>query len=491
MHRAVRVSSRRGLWITLFAMLLTVAFVTPSLAKQGAPIMISQDPFGAVAGAVGQHATEVEPDSFSFGNTTVAAFQTGRVPDGGSTDIGFAVSDDGGQNWSHGFLPGVTAAATPPGPYAAASDASVAFDSKHNAWIISYLGITSGNAVDVDESRSTDGGHTWSAPVKIAATGVFFDKNWTVCDNTQSNPSFGSCYTEFDNADSNDLELMSTSTDGGQSWGDALSPADNVHGLGGQPLVQPSGRVVVPFESTAGAIRAFSSDDGGKSWNASVQVSPITEHEVAGDLRTESLPTAEVNKNGTVYVAWQDSRFEPGGSANDIVLSTSTDGTTWSQVRRIPIDAVGSGVDHFIPGLGVRPDSSGSSTSLALAYYFYPNAACTADTCQLTVGFTSSMDNGQTWTAPETLAGPMKLNQIADTTQGRMVGDYISTSFVPGTQQALPIYAVGMAPTGSDAFDEPMFTSVEQVRPGKHHMVNDQVLVNGGTAKHAVARTAF
>src|SRR5689334_9194864 len=41
-----------------------------------------------------QHQTEVEPDSFAFGNTMVAAFQQGRFFGGGASDIGFATSTD-------------------------------------------------------------------------------------------------------------------------------------------------------------------------------------------------------------------------------------------------------------------------------------------------------------------------------------------------------------------------------------------------------------
>jgi Neuraminidase (sialidase) len=418
------------------------------------------------------------------------------VFDGGSTDIGWATSNDGGVSWTHGFLPALTTASTPPGTYFAASDASVAFDAKHHAWVISYLGIHSaggGGAVDVLESRSTDNGHTWSAPVTVAATGTFFDKNWTACDNTPSSPFFGNCYTEFDDAGRGDLELMSTSTDGGKSWGSPLSPADNVHGLGGQPVVQPNGRVVVPFSGISGgrSIRSFSSDDGGKSWNASVLVSPVTSHRVAGNLRTSALPSAEVSRDGTVYVAWQDNRFEAGGTANDIVLSSTTDGTTWSAVRRIPTDPVGGNVDHFIPGLAVDADSAGSHTALALTYYFYPNANCTTDTCQLQVGFTSSLDNGQNWTAPKTLAGPMQLTQLANTSQGPMTGDYISTSFQAGQQRALPIYAVGMPPSAGTAFNEPIFTSIEKVRGGTNRMGNDRVLFTGSTSQPATPTTAF
>jgi len=42
-------------------------------------------------------------------------------------------------------------------------------------------------------SRSTDGGLTWRAPVTVAATGVFYDKNWTACDNTPASPFYGRC----------------------------------------------------------------------------------------------------------------------------------------------------------------------------------------------------------------------------------------------------------------------------------------------------------
>lgn len=71
------------------------------------------------------------------------------------------------------------------------------------------------------------------------------------------------------------------------------------------------------------------------------------------------------------------------------MLRSSADGTTWSPVTRIPIDAVGSGIDHFLPGLAVDPDSAGAHTVLALTYYYDTNASCVGGTCQLKVGFTS------------------------------------------------------------------------------------------------------
>jgi hypothetical protein len=114
-------------------------------------------------------------------------------------------------------------------------------------------------------------------------------------------------------------------------------------------------------------------------------------------------------------------------------MTTSTDGLAWTAVTRIPIDAVTSTVDHFIPGLGVDRTTSGSTARLGLTYYFYPDTNCTASTCQLSVGFVSSRNGGSTWSAPITLAGPMALNGLATVgTSGKMVGDYISTSFAGG-----------------------------------------------------------
>jgi len=248
------------------------------------------------------------------------------------------------------------------------------------------------------------------------------------------------------------------SSDGGATWSALRSPSGGPSGLGGQPLVQPNGTVVVPYSANGSAIRSFTSTNGGASWNASVQVATVTAHAVAGNLRDgEGLPSAEIDASGTVYVAWQDCRFRSGCPANDIVYSTSTNGTTWSAVTRVPIDATTSGVDHFIPGLGVDKATSGTSAKLGLYYYFYPNANCAASTCQMEAGYISSANGGSTWSAPQTVAGPFSLSQIANTSQGSMVGDYISCSVLGGN--AVALLAVGKTPTNGQAFNEAMYSA--------------------------------
>src|SRR2546428_9227739 len=101
-------------------------------------VLLSTDPY---TNPTSQHQTEVQPDTFAFGNTVVSSFQVGRFFDGGASNIGFATSTDGGNSFAKGFLPGTTPFSTPAGIYARVSDASVAFDAHHAVWIISYLGI--------------------------------------------------------------------------------------------------------------------------------------------------------------------------------------------------------------------------------------------------------------------------------------------------------------------------------------------------------------
>lgn len=419
-------------------------------------IQVSADPF---TNSTSQHATELEPDTFAWGNTVVGAFQVGRFFGGGASDIGWARSGDGGVTWTHGFLPGITATSgIGSGSFNAVSDASVAYDARDAVWLISSIPITANGAVPyVEVSRSTDDGRSWSDPVIVPSPSTksgFVDKNWTVCDNHPTSPFYGHCYTEFDNVGQRDLEQMSSSTDGGLTWQTPQPTAGNARGLGGQPVVQPNGTVIVPFESLDNKIEAFSSTNGGQSWSGATSVSSVHTHAVAGDLRTSPLPSAEIDAAGNVYVAWQDCRFRIKCSANDIVFSTSSDGSNWTKPARIPIDDASSPADHFIPGLAVDPTTSGNAAHLALTYYFYPQAACSGD-CRLEVGYISSPDGGAHWGTPVQLAGPTSLSEIANTSQGPMVGDYISTSFSGGS--AVTMFAVGHPQPTASTFDEQMY----------------------------------
>jgi hypothetical protein len=404
-------------------------------------IEVSHDPY---TGGTAQHATEAEPDTFAHGKTVVSVFQTGRYSNGGSVDTGWATSTDRGQTWTHGFLPGITVAEG--GTWARVSDPAVAYDAKHARWLVSGLVLDAsvdGRGVVVSGS---DDALSWDDPVMaVGNDGKSYDKEWIACDNWSDSPHYGNCYVEVDVTSTGNTIVMSTSTDGGQTWSAQKTPSGSPSGLGGQPIAQPDGTVVVPYSANFSSQRAFRSTDGGATWSASVLISNISDHEVPG-MREEPLPSAEVNADGEIFVVWDDCRFRTGCTSNDIVMSTSNDGVTWSAVSRIPIDSTTSGKDHFTPGIGVSAKTSGNSTRIGLYYYFYPDASCAVSDCQLKVGYVSSTNGGQTWSHARTIAGPMTLSWLAQA-GGAMVGDYISTSVIG--KKAISVFAVGKPPNGS------------------------------------------
>ena len=90
--------------ITLLALMLSLGYAVASRGQSHAaePLtQISSDPYTNITS---NHKTQVEPDTFAFGKTIVATFQSGRFFDGGASNIGFATSTNAGETWTHGFL---------------------------------------------------------------------------------------------------------------------------------------------------------------------------------------------------------------------------------------------------------------------------------------------------------------------------------------------------------------------------------------------------
>lgn len=454
------------------------------------PLQIAADPFtqaNCAASAATNHHANVEPDSFSYGSTIVATYQVGRIYDGGSCAIGYSTSTNNGATWTVGLLPGITKWNIPVGPYDRATDPAVAFDARHNVWLISSLVLTEAGGVKgvaVLTSRSTDGGLTWGTPVLTENSSLSPDKNWIVCDNTPTSPFYGNCYTEWDDNGAGNKLYMSTSTDGSLTWGPALS--NNAGVIGGQPVVHPNGTVIVPTDNAnESALGAFFSNNGGASWSGITTITTIKHHKVAGGLREGPLPSAEIDGAGTVYVVWADCRFRKGCKTNDIVITHSLDstGTSWSPVSRVPVDATNSGIDHFIPGLAVNKATSGATGQLGLTYYFYPQGST-----QLSVGFSSSVNAGTTWSTPQTIISGMTSTWAATTSQGRMVGDYISTSY-GSDNLAHGIFGTALTPTTgastsctTTALDNcaaPIDTFATGLAAGSLSGLNDPVLFSG------------
>ncbi len=398
---------------------------------------ISSDPFTTFAS---QHATALEPSAASFGSTVVSTFQVGRFEDGGASATGFAVSQNGGRTWQRGLLPGL----------GRSSDPTVAFDSVHRVWLAANLSIVDPQTqVGVVVSRSPDGLH-WSSPQTLNP-GPALDKEWIGCDGGASSPFRGRCYVVYSDDSRAAQNLVQTSDDGGVTWASPVRISQNF--VGAQPLIRPDGSLVVvaanaqseadedaPIKAAdaSAAIMVARSTDGGATWSEPQTIADAR-WQPPQQVRNFPLPSTTVDAGGMLYAVWQDCRFRSNCSGNDLVLSTSADGVTWSPVTRVGIPQT---LDRFIPGLGSDPTRPGR---LGLVYAAFAPGSCATGTCRLEIAFSSSSDGGAHWHAQQPLSPEtFPVEWIARTTSGRMIGDYMAVAFANG--RAVPVFTLAAPP---------------------------------------------
>ncbi len=397
-----------------------------------------------------QHETQVEPDSLAVGRTIVVALQSGRFEDGGASAVNWATSTDAGGTWRTGFLPGLSTSATPGGRFDRVSDPVVAYDANRRLWLIATLGLDDGG-VALLVSRSADA-LRWDPPI-VAAVGPAesLDKEWLTCDNGAASPFRGRCYLAYLDARSGRIAVQ-RSDDAGATWSSAVEP-EPVSGLGSivngaYPIVRPDGSLVVAFTAfnafgTLGVddIVAMASGDGGITFGDPVIVAQAIAGEFFG-IRAPLLVSGDVDASGTVYLAWSDCRFRPECSGSDIVVARSQVPGTWERPRRVPPGPTGD-VDHFIPGLAVQPGAEG----LAVVYHsFRQQAGCVLELCPgIDVWLARSPDGGRTWSRRRLNAESMPLAWIANTGTGRMLADYVSTSWAGG--RPVPVFALATEPS--------------------------------------------
>jgi hypothetical protein len=397
---------------------------------------LSVDPF---RNPDSQHETAVEPDSFAWGSTVVAAFQVGRFRSGAASGTGWATSTDAGRTWQTGTLPSLTVESTPPGTQTRASDPVVAYDAQHGVWLVATLTLASRTS-NILVSRSHDGLH-WAAPLTVV-NGPELDKEWVACDNGDASPFRGRCYAAYTDDALHRVSLQSSS-DGGETWTAPVRIATQL--IGTQLAIQPDGSLTVLMadlpDNHSGSILAVRSTDGGATFQPQITVSDV-KWTLPQRMRAIPLPSAAMDATGTIFVTWHDCRFRPGCTVNDIVLTSSKDGITWTPAVRVPLDGVDSGTDHFITGLEADPAAAGR---LALVYGFFEPGSCAGLFGRLEMGFTSSADGGATWAPQQRLdARSMPLDWLPASEGGQMVGDYFSTSFAGG--RAVSVFTLAAAP---------------------------------------------
>ena len=155
--------------------------------------------------------------------------------------------------------------------------------------------------------------------------------------------------------------VMQKSTDGGRTWGPIVHVSPGFPASGGDSaplLVEPDGRIDVEYQGyhitndvtytmTPAHSYFTTSDDGGTTWSAPVQVGPDrlsmskAEWWIDGDLGRDAA--------GNLYITW-DTQHD----GRDVGwLSYSTDhGKTWSGLQRVTPDA--DNATHIVEVVGGR-----------------------------------------------------------------------------------------------------------------------------------------
>lgn len=192
---------------------------------------------------------------------------------------------------------------------------------------------------DIVASTSTDGGETFSAPVNV--------NSLTEVAREQSQPvvaADGSIHVAYQARPG--ILMFASSTDQGDTWTRRNLGTEN--GLFQPKLAidKKSGAMYIAFQaSKVGDNDAWlrSSTDGGETWSDAVRVNDDAE----GNLVHQGVPYVSVGPGGRVDVTWYDRRhFYPGAVSSghfganvtleDIYYANSTDeGKTFSVNRRV------------------------------------------------------------------------------------------------------------------------------------------------------------
>jgi hypothetical protein len=291
--------------------------------------------------------------------------------------------------------------------------------------------------------RSLDGGRTWEPDAVTVIShestpGIpFEDKPWIIADT--SGPHAGNLYigwTQFTLAAS-DL-LFSRSTDGGKTWSQPIKlnsvsglPRDDNGALEGfHGVVGLDGTLYTIWDDRDGIMMAVS-HDGGVTFSKDRRIIPagpgyfgITgvsrsngfpqigfDHNGIGnknDPRTDGPNGSSRNKHGgNLYVAWSD---YSNGDVDVFVSSSADDGKIWSAPVRVNSDPIHNGRDQFFQWMAVDPQSG------AVNLIFYDRRS---DNVQTTVTLGRSTDGGKTFQNyawdPDSFAA-----------EGDFLGDYLA-----------------------------------------------------------------
>ncbi len=263
------------------------------------------------------------------------------------------------------------------------------------------------------------------------------DKEWLAVDWTNSpyRNNIYVAWTEFDSYGSTNPQdstriLFSRSTDGGLTFsapvrisdrgGDCIDSDNTVEGA--VPAVGPNGEVYLAWAGPLGLV-FDKSTDGGVTWSLDKVITSIPggwDFSVPGIYRCNGLPVTACDISnspyrGTIYVNWSDQRN--GTNNTDVFIVKSTDGgNTWSSPKKVNQDNTQS--HQFFTWMTVDPTTG----YLYIVYYDRRNY----NDNRTDVYLARSKDGGETFTE-------FKISQSPFTpTASVFFGDYTNVAALNG-----------------------------------------------------------
>jgi len=452
----------------------------------------------------------------------VVGYQQDRWSNGGSRGLVAGVTFDGGATWQRFVIPGITlcsgGTAGNGGDFQRATDPWVSFAPNGHVYFFSLsLDITtppgrergSGkNAMFV--SKSTDGGQSWSNPIKVVQDvnpRFLNDKNtitadpgdarfvYAVWDRLQTpvgaviNPEnvFGLGFKG--------PAMLARTTDGGLTWEPArkiYDPGGNNQTIGNQIVVLPDAdgtlvnvfNEILNFKSSDGGTKfdfnlaLVRSSDKGATWThgqairgpkiqtmALLRASGVIDPDTGAAVRTGDLiPQVAVDRSvgsvgeGNLYAVWQDARFS-GFTRDEIAFSRSTDGgLTWSapiKINKTPTTVAPANRQAFLPTVRVAADGT-----IGVTYYDFRNNTSdptTLPTDYFIVHCHPSSSPAVTCTDPAQWISETQITtssfdmRKAPVARGFFLGDYMGLA--AKDNRFIPVFMQSGPPAGtSDAF---------------------------------------
>ena len=372
---------------------------------------------------------------------------------------GYAYSTNGGQSFTDGNqLPNRPGEINLGDPWLG-SDRAGNF---YYANLVINIDPFTGYSYDVGVAKSTDGGKTFSSPVKAdtqpeAASFYSADKDALAIGRDPSAASRDNVYVAWDDflfdrttfTAKNGLPVAH-SYDGGKTYqvvyanqlvqptfgcsfsqyigaNPVVDPRNGTLYVATEKIVQNNDSCTFPPPPVAFSEVIFRSTDGGQTFGPETTVSDVTSSTPTGlfklgehqYMRNLEFPSTAIDTAGNVHVTWNDGR---SGNSHVLLSNSNDGGLTWTA----PIAVTSGANDEMQPSLSA--DGSGLHD-----LYYKRNADNTLD-----VVVANSSNGGATWSykrvTSQSFPGVFTFPQLDPVIATAYMGDYIANVSVGGSQ---------------------------------------------------------